>query len=281
MYNYITDVIAKHCSSLTFMQGANMHDNYEGGVTVRSSIPWEGSPFADCQFDPEGSPEEDPCMDRWVNGNYGAYGEGGAPLAVWFRSSDSSSADSDVFAFGSANAEFRGYFPGYSTEIVPNTTFFWSLVKMGVRDQTGTVTLRSADPRDTPVINFNWFEENGDRDLQALLESAEFMLKVFDAVGEPYAPYEVVEPTPGIDMKQAIKDNTFSHHVTSTCRMGPKGNRDYCVDSDFKVNGVKGLRVVDASIFPHGPGAFPVGPTFIVSQKAFHAIISELENECK
>lgn len=258
-----------------------MHDNYEGGVTVQANVAWDDNPYANCLFNPTLTPEEDPCLNEWVNEHNGPYGEGGAPLAAWFRSTLSETADSDVFAFGSANADFRGFWPGYSTQIVPNTTFFWSCVNMKVRDQEGTVTLRSTDPRDTPLINFNWFGENADSDLQVLQESIEFMMSVFDAVGEPYAPYEVVEPTPGIDVKQAIKDNTFSHHVTSTCRMGPKGDRNYCVDSKFKVNGVQGLRVVDASVFPHAPGAFPVAPTFIASRKAFHDIVSEFHGKDK
>lgn len=72
-------------------------------------------------------------------------------------------------------------------------------------------------------------------------------------------------------------DQAFGHHVTSTCRMVPKDHPDYCLDSNFEVNGVKGLRVVDASIFPRTPSAFPVTLTFMISQKAFRVIMSELE----
>lgn len=193
-------------------------------------------------------------MNQWLNRHYGAYGDGGALLATWFRSSVSNTADSDIFAFGSPNAEFRGYFPGFSAVVAPDTQRFWSLVHMQVGDQAGMVTLRSADPRDTPLINFNWFEEHGDHDIQALSKAAQFMLDVFNSVGKSYAPYEIIEPTPGIDMKQAIKDVTFSHHATSTCRMGPRGDSNSCVGPDFTVNGVEGLRVVDASIFPHLQG---------------------------
>jgi choline dehydrogenase len=85
-----------------------------------------------------------------------------------------------------------------------------------------------------------------------------------------------VEPTPGIDMKQAILDNTFSHHVTSTCRMGPKDDPEYCVDSEFRVNGIESLRVVDASVFPRPPGAFLLGATFTISQKTFRLIEARL-----
>jgi choline dehydrogenase len=58
--------------------------------------------------------------------------------------------------------------------------------------------------------------------------------------------------------------------------MGPAGDRDYCVDSEFKVNGVDGLRVVDASIFPRTPGGFPAAPTFMISQKAFGVILRSI-----
>lgn len=251
-----------------------MQDNYEGGVTVRANIPWENPPFANCTNNPLTPPGQDPCLQQWLNDNVGPYGEGGAPLAMWYRSNVSENADCDLFLFGSASAEFRGYWPGFSRERVPPSTFFWSLVKMQVANQAGTVTLRSSNPRDTPKIDFNWFEQEGDRELQALAEAAQFILDRFEAIGAPYAPYQIMEPTPGVDFKQAIMDNTFSHHVTSTCRMGPRDDTDYCVDSKFRVNGVEGLRVVDASIFPRTPGAFPVAPTFMISQKAFHDITS-------
>ncbi|CAM1506240.1 Fc.00g058810.m01.CDS01 [Cosmosporella sp. VM-42] len=257
--------------------GHYMTDNYEGGVTVRANLSWENNPYAGCRFDPTLPASEDPCLQQWENDHVGPYGEGGAPIAMWFRSSVSDNNDSDVFFFGAASVEFRGYFPGYSREVVPASTFFWSMVKMQVGNHAGTITLRSKNPRDTPLINFNWFEQNREQDLQALAEGAEFAIRMFNATGDPYTPFEVIEPTPGIDTKQAIMDNTFSHHVTSTCRMGPKDNKDYCVDSKFRVNGVKGLRVVDASVFPRTPGAFPVGPTFMISQKATGDILADLK----
>jgi choline dehydrogenase len=47
------------------------------------------------------------------------------------------------------------------------------------------------------------------------------------------------------------------------------------VDSKFRVNGVDGLRVVDASVFPRLPGAMPNGPTFTISRKAFEKIVED------
>jgi len=38
--------------------------------------------------------------------------------------------------------------------------------------------------------------------------------------------------------------------MCSTVRMGKKGDKTACVDTDFKLNGVKNLRVVDLSVIP-------------------------------
>ena len=67
------------------------------------------------------------------------------------------------------------------------------------------------------------------------------------------------------------------HHASSSCRMGPVGDRSSCVDSKFRVHGVDNLRVVDASVFPRVPGAMPNGPTFTISRKAYEVILESAE----
>jgi choline dehydrogenase len=44
------------------------------------------------------------------------------------------------------------------------------------------------------------------------------------------------------------------------------------LDSNFRVRGTAGLRVVDASVFPRIPGYFIVTPIYMASEKAFDAI---------
>ena len=188
----------------------------------------------------------------------------------------SKTKENDIFLFGSAAGSFHGYYPGFSTERASPTGWFWSVVKMLTGNPRGTVKLRSANPRDVPQIDFNFFAEGEEQDLPALAEGVEFGLRMFNSTGAPYAPFKILEPKPGVELRQSIKDETFGHHATSTCRMGPRGDSDYCVDSKFRVNGVDGLRVVDASIFPQSPGAMPVLPTMLLGQKASETLLEDL-----
>ena len=48
-----------------------------------------------------------------------------------------------------------------------------------------------------------------------------------------------------------------THHVSSTCRMGPADDQTAVVDQYGRVHGIRGLRVVDASIIPEAVRANP------------------------
>ncbi|KAI3326780.1 GMC oxidoreductase [Xylariaceae sp. AK1471] len=257
--------------------GNYLFDNYEGGISVEAATDWGAvNPTSRCTF---AFDEEDPCFQEWLISGTGPYAEAGGPYQMLFRSSVSETQNSDIVAFGGTGFIFRGLWPGYSNVTYPATAFFWSVVTMQTRNRAGTVTLRSANPRDPPRIDFNWFEEGGSEDLLAITEAIEFTMGILNMTGKPYAPLTPLEPEPGMDISQALRDYVYSHHAQGSCRMGPAGHADYCVDPDFKVNGVDGLRVVDASIFPVNPGGFPNLPTYMVSQKAFKAISADIERE--
>lgn len=188
------------------------------------------------------------------------------------RSTQSWNEDADLFYLGSAGRGTFGFFPGYSNVTFQGDMYSGSIVKMQQDNPTGTVKLRSRDPRVAPAIDFNYFGQNGAKDLQALREGVELLLRAYDRTG---IPYEVVLPDPAGTIEQGIMDESFSHHATSTCRMGPVNATvsEACVDSKFRVKGVRSLRVVDASVWPRVPGAFPNGPTFTMSMKASEVIL--------
>ena len=90
---------------------------------------------------------------------------------------------------------------------------------MQTGNRVGTVFLRSKDPRQAPEINFNFFSQNGNRDIKAIREGIGHTFRIFNATGKPYAPFRIVYPRPDTDITQAIMDEAFSHHATWSCRM--------------------------------------------------------------
>ncbi len=77
---------------------------------------------------------------------------------------------------------FEGYFPTYSDLFVKNLNYLtWAILKAHTNNRAGEVTLRSADPRDMPRVNFHYFEEgtqdNGE-DLDSVVDGIRFVRRL-------------------------------------------------------------------------------------------------------
>ena len=76
-------------------------------------------------------------------------------------------------------ARFSGYFPGYSGLFADHLNYLtWVVLKAHTRNRKGRVSLRSADPRDTPCVNFHYFEEGGEEDLDAVVDGIRFVRRL-------------------------------------------------------------------------------------------------------
>jgi choline dehydrogenase len=160
------------------------------------------------------------------------------------------------------------------------------MVHINPKSQAGYVRLTSADPQDVPDINFNFFQDHGAQDLQELVEGANLLRQSWQAAGPGVLPFDEMHPCPGSGagnctdaaQREVVKLQAYSHHATSTCAIGGDGDKMAVLDSKFRVRGVKHLRVVDASVFPVVPGAFPVLPTYMISAKAAEDILEDAAN---
>ncbi|KAH7323833.1 GMC oxidoreductase-like protein [Rhexocercosporidium sp. MPI-PUGE-AT-0058] len=255
--------------------GKNLQDNTEMGVAAEASTNFTNTASI-CTFGAPG----DPCLEEWFQGK-GPYALG--PLdALMFKSSVAAYNERDIFFFGIPGHSFEGYWPGKTVNVVPGgkpSIWDWSMVKIHPNGRLGTVDLVSANPREVPDINFRFFEEPGaDKDLQALAEGVELGRKIFDSMGAPFSPWTETLPCKGnrnCDVKEEIKAQAWSHHATSTCAIGADDDPMAVLDGSFRVRGVNGLRVVDASSFPRTPGAFPVVPVFMIGLKGADVILDD------
>ncbi|KAK3328755.1 GMC oxidoreductase-like protein [Apodospora peruviana] len=262
--------------------GANLQDNYEIPIVGHAQLPLSGPPpdpsEPACTYGAPG----DPCVALWQRNGSGPYSRLGAVNSVFRKSSSPALNERDFFTVGGLFA-IRGFWPPTdSVPFDPPNTFAFSTVKIHPQSKNGEVLLRSADPRDTPDINFHLFEENNsgsESDLKAELDTVKWARRVFENVPGPMGPLVPAEPPcPGgvcddqVD-REWIRNQIFGHHATSTCKIGADGDRMAVLDSKFRVRGVKGLRVVDASAFPRVPGPFPVLPTFMLSEKATESVL--------
>jgi choline dehydrogenase len=160
------------------------------------------------------------------------------------------------------------------------------VVHIGPKSQAGYVRLTSADAQDVPDVNFNFFQDHGTQDLQEIVEGANLLRKSWQAAGSEVLPFSEMHPCPGTGasgcadaaQREVVKLQAYSHHATSTCAIGGDGDKMAVLDSKFRVHGVKNLRVVDASVFPVVPGAFPVLPTYMISAKAAEDILADAKN---
>lgn len=71
---------------------------------------------------------------------------------------------------------------------------------------------------------------------------------------------------------------TNLQHQSGTCKMGPLSDPDAVVDPELRVYGIKGLRVVDASIMPVIPAGHTNAVVFMIGEKAADMIKSTWMN---
>jgi choline dehydrogenase len=252
--------------------GKNLQDRYEVGVVSRLSDDWDvlkGATFT----------RDDPPGKEWARSRTGLYTTNGAALAVMKRS-DPKRRLPDLFAFALLG-HFRGYCRGYSKLLAEDhSALTWAILKAHTDNCAGTVALRSADPRDPPVINFRYFKEGtdgGQQDLDGVVAGIEFVRKLTAQAGDLVVREEL--PGDGVtsraELERFVENNAWGHHASCTCKIGTDDDPMAVLDAKFRVRGTKGLRVVDASVFPKIPGFFIVTSVYMIGEKAADVILAD------
>jgi len=237
--------------------GRNLQDRYEIGLVHRMAEPWASLDGA--QFSPG-----DRLYRQWQSFRRGMYTSNGSAIAALRRSSFASGADPDLVMMGLLG-RFSGYRRGYAAQTWPGLDgFTWAILKGGTRNRAGTVSLDPANPRGAPIIDFRNFAEGGEADLDALVEGVGMARALSAPLLSAGLIAEEELPGPaltGAALRAWVADHAWGHHACGTAAIGP------VLDAQCRVRGVQGLRVVDASIFPHIPGLFIAAPIMLAAEK--------------
>ncbi len=140
----------------------------------------------------------------------------------------------------------------------------------------GEITLRSADPKVSPRIFFNYMSHPEDWDV--FRKCIRMTREIFEQ--EAMKPFVGKEIQPGTDcltdgqLNEFIREHAESaYHPCGTARMGQTDDPMAVVDPECRVIGVDALRVADSSIFPRVTNGNLNAPTIMVGEKASDHIL--------
>ena len=140
-------------------------------------------------------------------------------------------------------------------------------------ESRGTIRLKSANPYDSPSIQPNYL--SAERDKQVAAQAVRYTRNI---VNQPaLAKYKPQEFKPGLELetqedlvKAAGDISSTIFHPIGTCKMGDDPMA--VVDGRLRVHGLRGLRVVDASIMPTITSGNTNSPTLMIAEKASEMI---------
>ncbi len=200
---------------------------------------------------------------EWLLRRTGPLTSSAAEVVAFVRTRGGLPAADIQFHMGALYFEKHGEeeFDGHAMTIAP------VLVSPKAR---GQVWLRSADPLAKPRILTNSLSDPDD--VASMVAGMRMAREI--AATSPVADVVVRElkPGPGAEtpeqLEAALRERLeLIYHPAGTCRMSDDGD-DAVVDSQLRVHGIEGLRVVDASIFPLIPGGNTNAPTIMVAERA-------------
>jgi choline dehydrogenase len=141
---------------------------------------------------------------------------------------------------------------------------------------SGRVRLRSARAEDAPIIEHALLDHP--EDCRRLIAGARYLRTIFRSPAYAASVIREREPGPEVqteaDWDAYLRATTFlGYHPIGTARMGP--NAEDAVDARLRVRGVSGLRVVDASVFPHHMSGNINADVMAVAERASDMVIED------
>lgn len=164
------------------------------------------------------------------------------------------------------------------TQIAEGNTYATFIAFLMNPQSRGSVTLRSKNPADDPVIKLNYLTHPYDvRVFREAVRNTWTKITTSTAIA-PYIVRNIHGPESLSDenIDALAKDNASTvWHAAGTCKMGRKDDKEAVVDKTFRVRGVKGLRVVDMSVAPVSTNNHTQATAYLIGQMASERLIKE------
>ncbi len=139
----------------------------------------------------------------------------------------------------------------------------------------GEITLATSDPLVHPIINPNYLQDK--EDIRKLVEACKLADKIcqteplkskIKSLAKQMNGDQTIENEDQFWEEYVRKYSITVYHPVGTCQMGEQDDQMAVVTPDTRVKGVKGLRVVDASIMPNSPSGNTNIPTIAIAERA-------------
>lgn len=213
-----------------------------------------------------------PDIARTYFGGEGFSGDVPGGVTAFLRSSQATDIPDLQFLFTAAPLAAWPYLSPFRK---PFKDGFATRLVLTQPQSRGRVSLSSADPNAAPRIKQNFLDAAYDR--QVLRDGFEIARTLADS--QEMKPFVKSEIAPGPkcstdeDIIAYARQTLITvHHPCGTCKMGDASDPQSVVGPDLKVHGIDGLRVVDASVFPHIPNGNINAAVIMVAERAAEMI---------
>ena len=142
----------------------------------------------------------------------------------------------------------------------------------------GFVRLRSADPKDMPIVSPNLLQHP--EDLRQIIAGQRFFMRAFDTSPLRERIERIAIPAPGDNSDEAITRHCqrfvkTNYHPSGTCRMGVAGDPMAVLDPKLRVRGIERLRVCDLSSMPNINAGNTNAPAMMIGSRCAGFIMGE------
>ena len=177
-------------------------------------------------------------------------------------------------ALGPAKTGGAGY---KIRDLLPDEHGFGLTVYQGSPRSRGSVTLRSPDPFDQPLITSGYFSDPHDMEvLKTAVKKMRKMMKqpaISQFIEKELAPGGDIEDDISLE-KEIRRNGATAYHQCASCAMGPED--DSVLNEKLQVRGIDKLRIADASVMPRIPNAALHAPSMMIGEKAAALIKGEI-----